>query len=71
MTSQELIEKLATVPDLDTQKAWLEASRPALDDQVAGYLKDQADRFLRADVRRSLDMAYLLQHLGLLRHDEC
>ncbi len=71
MTSQELIESLRTLPDLDTQKTLLEASLPALGDDVASQLKQQADRLLRDDVQRSLDMAYLLQHLGLLRHDEC
>lgn len=71
MSSQELIEALLKQPDLDTQKNLLKASLPTLDDRLAGGLKEQADRFLRVQVHRSLNMAYLLQYLGDLQGDDC
>lgn len=71
MTSRELVERLPTLPDLDTQKRLIETHLSNLDDDLASELKAQADRLLRADVQQSLDMAYLLQHLGVLRDDDC
>lgn len=69
MTSPALIESLLNLPDLASQKDYL-TSLPAADDCLAGGLKQQADRLLYADVRRSLDMASLLLHLGALRGDD-
>ena len=66
-----MIETLLTLPDLDAQKNLLRASLPPLDDCLADGLKEQADRFLRAQVHGSLDMAYLLQYLGDLQENDC
>ncbi len=66
-----MIETLLTQPDLDAQKDLLRASLPTSDDRLSDGLKEQADRFLRVQVQRSLDMAYLLQYLGDLQGDDC
>lgn len=71
MSSHELIEALLAQPDLGAQKDLLKASLPTSDNRLADGLKEQADRFLRVQVQRSLDMAYLLQYLGDLQGDDC
>ena len=46
MSSQQLIEQMLALPDLATQQRFLERHALLLDDDVAGALKEQADRFL-------------------------
>jgi CHAT domain-containing protein/predicted negative regulator of RcsB-dependent stress response len=66
MTSQDLVEQLLALPDIETRKRFLKEHVSLLDDQVADDLKEQADQFLRADVQRSLEMADLLFCVGEL-----
>jgi CHAT domain-containing protein len=42
-----------------------------LDATIAPALKQEADRQLRADVQRSLQVAGLIGHVAALRHDDC
>jgi CHAT domain-containing protein len=64
MASQELIQQLLELPDVEAQKRFLEEHACLLDDQVAWALKEQADQFLRADLHRALQAAELLLHLA-------
>jgi tetratricopeptide (TPR) repeat protein len=66
MAPQDLIQQLLGLPDLETQKHFLEEHASSLDDGVASALKDQADHFLRADVQRSLQITELLFHQAKL-----
>jgi CHAT domain-containing protein len=69
MASQELIEQLLALPDVEAQKRFLEAHASLLDDEVANALKKQADHFLRVDSQRALQTADLLFHLAALSGD--
>jgi len=69
MTSQELIEQLLALPDIEAQRQFLEEHASLLDDEVANALKRQADHFLRADSQRALQTANLLFRLAELSGD--
>jgi CHAT domain-containing protein/tetratricopeptide (TPR) repeat protein len=63
MTSQELTEQLLGLPDAEAQRRFLQQHASLLNDEVASALKEQADRFLRSDIQRSLETAELLFYL--------
>jgi CHAT domain-containing protein len=69
MTPPDLVEQLLALPDIETQKQFLEAHASALDDEVAGTLKDEATRLLRSDVQRSLETTDLVFHVAELTHN--
>lgn len=71
MASQDLIQDLLELSDLEAQKRFLKENASLLDDDVASALKDRADHLLRADVNRSLQTADLLLHLSELSGDPC
>ncbi len=60
MNVPNLIQQLLTLPDVQAKRQFCQEHIPLLDDEFAGALKKQADTFLRSDVRRSLEMGYLL-----------
>lgn len=62
MPTEQLIERLLTLPSLEAQKSFLSEHTAGLDDALAEALKAEADRFLRSDVQRSEDMVQLLYH---------
>jgi tetratricopeptide (TPR) repeat protein len=66
MVSHDLVEQLMALPDVATRRCFLQERVSLLDDRVADALKEQADRFLRSDIRRSLQIAELLLHLATL-----
>lgn len=65
MTAQDTLQRLLAEADPERQQAWLETHVGELAD-AAPDLKAEADRLLRADVRRSLEMARLIQRLATL-----
>ena len=71
MAPQDLIQQLLGLPDIETQKRFLEGHASSLDDEVASALKDQADRLMRVEVRRALQTAELLLYLGELTANPC
>lgn len=64
MESNGWVEQLLELPDVVTQKQFMEQHVPLLDDQVADALKAHADQFLREDLKRSLQTADLLCHMA-------
>ncbi|HSN75035.1 MAG TPA: CHAT domain-containing tetratricopeptide repeat protein [Anaerolineae bacterium] len=64
MTTQEMIERLLAVGDPASQQTLLQAIAAQRNGTAAAVLKAEADRLLRADVRRSLEVARLMQDLG-------
>jgi CHAT domain-containing protein len=60
MDAQSFVGQLLDLPDPTTQRRFLEEHASVLDDQIANALKAQADQFLRADIQRSFQTAYLL-----------
>lgn len=54
------VGQLMALPSLATQRCFLANHADDLTDRVADALKAQADQFLRADIQRSLQTAYLL-----------
>jgi CHAT domain-containing protein/tetratricopeptide (TPR) repeat protein len=69
MASQDFVERLLALPDVEAQKRFLEQHISLLDDEVADALKKQADHFLRADSQRALHMVDLLFRLAELSDD--
>ncbi|MHC4617837.1 MAG: CHAT domain-containing tetratricopeptide repeat protein [Planctomycetota bacterium] len=63
MTCQELAEQLLALPDTEAQRRFLEQHVSSLDESLANALKEQANRFLRSDLRRSLEAAALLCYM--------
>ncbi len=68
MDAQELVQQLLAAASLEDQKRLLQVHAVLLDDQVADALKGKADRFLRADLQRSLATAHLILYLSELTH---
>jgi CHAT domain-containing protein/tetratricopeptide (TPR) repeat protein len=66
MIARELVDELLTLPDVATQRYFLKEQTSLLNDEVASLLKEQADHFLRADIRISLEIANLLTHIAEL-----
>jgi tetratricopeptide (TPR) repeat protein len=64
MQAEELIEQWAQLGDAAAQQAWLAERAPQIDAQLAAAVKDEANRLLRVDIRRSLAAGELLQQLG-------
>lgn len=64
MTTQEMIERLLAVGDPASQQALLQTYAAQWNGTAAAILKAEADRLLRADVGRSLEVARLMQDLG-------
>jgi len=69
MFSHDLVEQLLALPDVAAQRCFLHERVSLLDDQVADALKEQADRFLRSDIRRSLQTAELLLYQATLTNN--
>jgi CHAT domain-containing protein len=69
MSSKALVDELLTLPDVASQRYLLEEQAALLNDEVASLLKEQADHFLRADIRISLEIADLLSHIAELTHN--
>src|SRR5574342_57477 len=67
MSAKALVEELLTLPDVTSQRYLLEEQASLLNDEVASLLKEQADHFLRADIRISLEIANLLSHIAELK----
>ncbi|MBE2234627.1 MAG: CHAT domain-containing protein [Anaerolinea sp.] len=65
MTAQETLERLLAEADSERQQALLQTHIDELA-SAAPALKAVADRLLRADVRRSLETAHLIQQLAAL-----
>jgi tetratricopeptide (TPR) repeat protein len=63
MTSHDLVGRLLELPDIEAQKRFLAEHVSPLGDHIANALKEQANRFLRTAVQRSLEMADLLSYL--------
>ena len=69
MTLPTLVEQVLTVPETDARKRFLREHAHALDSGIAGALKDEAGRLLRADVQRSLDVVDLIYQVAELTGD--
>lgn len=69
MTFPDLVEQLLALPDIETQKRFLEEHTSLLDDEVASALKERADHFLRSDIRRSRAVVELLFVVARLTHN--
>jgi CHAT domain-containing protein/tetratricopeptide (TPR) repeat protein len=73
LTPESLIEQLLTLPDLASQRRFLDEHVGLLaveeQDEVAALLKKKADRFLRSDIQGCLDMAELILHMAELSGD--
>lgn len=63
MNENDLVERLLTLPDVTAQQCFLEDHKLLLNGEVARLLKERADHFLRADIRRSLEIASHLSYL--------
>lgn len=63
-TETELVEQLLTLPNLDSKKRLLEENVSLLNDEVVRLLKEHADHFLRADIRKSLEIAGHLYYMA-------
>lgn len=57
MTETELVERLMALSDLAARKHFLEENITLLNDEVVRLLKEQADHFLRTDIRTSLEIS--------------
>ena len=68
MTPQEMIQRLLTEEDPASQQALLHSYASQWNRSAGATLKEEADRLLRADVRRSLAVAQLLQRWGEANH---
>ncbi|KPL17928.1 MAG: hypothetical protein AMJ93_14425, partial [Anaerolineae bacterium SM23_84] len=66
MASQDSIQQLLDLPELEAQKRWLAEHASMLDDEVAAALKQRADELLRADVQRSLETVNLMLYMAEL-----
>jgi CHAT domain-containing protein/tetratricopeptide (TPR) repeat protein len=70
LTPASLIEQLLALPDLASQRRFLDKHVRLLDaeqqDEVADLLKKKADRLLRSDIQGCLDMAQLILHIAEL-----
>jgi len=69
MTEAELVEQLLSLPDVATQRRFLEEHRLLLNDEVARLLDLQAAHFLRSDICISLKMAELLCYMAELTNN--
>src|ERR1044071_3533843 len=68
MNASEFVETLVALPAVK-QRNFLEEQAALLNDEVASLLKQQADHFLRADIRTSLEIADLLSYIAELTHN--
>jgi CHAT domain-containing protein len=68
MTTQEMIQRLLAVEEPASQQALLQTYASQWNGATGAVLKEEADRLLRADVRRSLAVAQLLQRWGEANH---
>src|SRR3972149_191279 len=66
MDAQRFVEELLKIADPALQQQFLTEHASSLDDPVAYALKAQADQFLRADIKRSLQVVDLLYHMAEL-----
>lgn len=66
MAGSEWTARLLGLPDIQAQREFIQQHVSLLGDDAAGALKEQADRFLRSDVRRSLETAELILCLAEL-----
>jgi CHAT domain-containing protein len=66
MNASDLVEMLVALPDVATQRDFLDEQVPLLNDEVAGLLKQQADHLLRVDIHHSLNISDLLHHIAQL-----
>ena len=62
--THELTERLLDLVDLPSQRRFLEAHPGIWRDDVAEAMKATADRFLRSDLQRSLDVSQALLYLS-------
>lgn len=69
MNASDLVETLVTLPDAATKQNFLNEQVSSLNDEVASLLKQQADHFLRADIRTSLEIANLLGYIAELTYN--
>lgn len=69
MTEAELVEQLLTLPDVATQKHFLEEHKLLLNDEVVRLLDLQVAHFLRADIRRTFEIADLICYMGELTNN--
>ena len=67
---QDLIQELLLLPH-DAQQHYLAEHAPLLDDELAAYLKQEADRLLRVDVSQSLQTAELLYRVAEHNDEQC
>ncbi|HEU5090956.1 MAG TPA: tetratricopeptide repeat protein, partial [Roseiflexaceae bacterium] len=65
MQADELIEQWLKQADTHARRSWLAAHSAMLDDTCSMAIKDEANRLLRIDIRRSLAAADLLQQAGV------
>lgn len=66
MISPDLVERLLALPDIETQKRFLEEHASLLDDEVASALKEQATQLLRSDIQQSQNVTSILLYLAEL-----
>jgi tetratricopeptide (TPR) repeat protein len=71
VTTPDLLDQLLQTGDPQEQRLFLEEHRALLHDDLAAALKREADRALRADCRRSLQLAALLELVGVVGGDPC
>ena len=60
---ETIVQQVLALPDVAAQRQYLQEHPSLLDEHTAVALKQQADRFLRSDVHRSLQTAELLLDL--------
>lgn len=63
MSEPNLVAQILALPDDTAQRRFVE-QHVSQEQELAQVLKEQADRFLRSDVHRSLSYAGLLYHLA-------
>jgi len=64
MASQEQIEQLLKLPNIEAQKQFLQRHKSVLGDEFANALKKEADRLLRSNIQRALEMTELLHDMS-------
>ena len=69
MTEAELVEQLLILPDVATQKHFLEEHKLRLNDEVARLLDLQVAHFLRADIHKALEIADHLCYIAELTNN--
>ena len=69
MNAPDFVEKLVTLPDVASQRNFLNEKVPLLNDEVARLLKAKADHLLRANIHGSLSIAELLHYISEIKHN--